>query len=644
MVKKIIYTHLLFCLFIFSAQSGKPVSTLQLAEKVLEKGLVTIDLGQYPGTLLMHGMSELALISADPALLSRTIDLFQKYETKEIKGRGSYISYEVGGTGAALLVYKGKADVLSPQVLSGAERMMKEQKRSSEGLLVPPWAKIETDQVFVDMAFAVTPYMLYAGMHYQRPEYVDLGIYETTELHKILKNDETHLWHQARGFSGRYLSEDHWSRGNGWASFALALLVRDLPDTHPQKKEVNRLAKEFYTAVVKFQDKEGMWHQEMTDFDSYVETSGTGLLLFGIGIMLEKGLLDKSYYDSFVKGLSAYTSYIAEDGSVSHTTIGCLSPRTGTKDDYRNRPWAFNDSHAFGPAVLAYTQAYKMGIKEIKPSKKLGCYAIPDTVFSKTPKAYVRYVPQRKEDVAWENDRIAFRVFGPPVKNQVGSGIDIWVKSVKYPIIDKWYYLNSKGQDYHTDRGEGCDFYDMGYFRGCGGTAVWKDGKPYTSQTYFNHRILKNDADEIIFELTYSPFDVDSIKVTERKVISMRKGSNLFRVSCTFDTESNANLMLGVGLTTFGKPQVNKDREKGILSCWEQIDPQQGSLGTAVLVNPAEIVDFLQYEKDQFVLIRMNPGVPIVYYSGAGWSKSIDFKDESDWVNYLRKESERNGF
>ena len=641
--KRLLIVCLLLALFPIIV-CGKNISTLHVAEQSLRKAINSTDLGLYPGTLLMHGMSELSLIAQDTELLSETVKLFEKYKIKEIEGRGSYISYEAGGSGAAYLVWKQKAPSLSEQVLDAATRMMAEQKRSSEGLLVPPWAKEDKDQVFIDMAFAVTPYLLYTGLHYQQPEQVETAIFETTELFKILKDNNSGLLHQARGFNGKdknIVSDDNWSRGNGWGAFALAILVRDLPENHPQKSAINSLAKDYFTQVIRFQDKNGMWHQEMTDFSSYVETSGTGLLLYGIGILLEKGVLESSYRENFLKGLQGYAAYIAKDGSVSNTTIGCLSPRNGTKDDYINRPWAFNDHHAFGPVVLAYTQAYKMGITHIRPNKKQGYYAVPDTLYSKTPKSYVRYVHQRKEDIAWENDKIAFRVFGPPVKDQVGSGIDVWPKSVKYPIIDKWYKLNANGKNYHTDRGEGCDFYDMGYFRGCGGSSVWKNGKPYSSQTYSNHRILKNDAQEIIFELTYAPFEAGGTTITERKTIRMKKGSNLFQVTNTFESTDNEDLTIGIGLTSFGHPQVSNDRNIGMLACWEQIDPNHGYLGTAVLANPKNIIDFAEYEKDRFVLIKTKSGVPVVYYVGAGWDGNPDFKSETDWLKYLRKEAGR---
>ncbi len=62
--------------------------TLQVAERVLDKGFRIVDMGKYPGMLLLHGMGEMALVHPEKKdeLLRRTIGLFQKYRTKEIKG------------------------------------------------------------------------------------------------------------------------------------------------------------------------------------------------------------------------------------------------------------------------------------------------------------------------------------------------------------------------------------------------------------------------------------------------------------------------------------------------------------------------------------------------------------------------------
>ncbi len=481
----------------------RELETHKIAETVLNKGLAEIDLGIYPGTLLMHGMSELALIQPDDKMLKRTIDLFLKYKTGEIEGRGSFISYEAGGSGAAYLVYKNAAPELTAQVEESAQRMYEEQKRSSEGILIPHWSKEGLDRIFIDVAFAVTPYFLYSGLAFDKPEYIDLAVFETLELFKILRDKKTKLVNQARGFSGYgEFSEDNWSRGNGWGAFALSILVRDLPKNHPRRNEVEVLAKSFFKAVIEYQDQEGLWHQEMTAPQSYIETSGSGLMLYGMGIMLEEGLLNSKYHHNFKKGLQAYTSYIGEDGSVSHTCSGCLSPgpnRRGNKEDYINHPWIYNDHHAFGPVVLAFTQALELRVNEIEGD--LGKYTISGS--PEDPKTYLKIIEGRS--ITWENDRIAYRLFGPDVSHIVSSGIDIWTKSVDYPIVDKWYKLNAEGKNYHTDRGEGCDFYDMNKNRGCGGLAIWHDDKPFVPKTYSNYKVIKNQDDAIAFEVKYDP-------------------------------------------------------------------------------------------------------------------------------------------
>lgn len=580
----------------------EPIGTVAVAELALRKGLKEVDLGIYGGTLLMHAMSELAVWQKDPKVLNEAIDLFGKFKTKEIKGRGSFISYEAGGSGVAYLNYLKKSDKLTGQVTEFADKMFKNQKRTSDGILTAPWLKDSLDQVMIDCAFAVTPYLLYSGLAMNRPEYVDLAVFETLQLFKVLK-DPNGLIHQGRGFAGLHtISEDNWSRGNGWGAFALAILVRDLPDTHPRKKEVNVLAKNFFTAVLKYQNQQGLWNQEMTEHTSYVETSGSGLMLFGLGICIEKNIIEKSYLPQFIKGLSGYTSYITPEGSISNVTIGCLCPGKGTKKDYIRHPWKRDDIHAYGPVVLAFTQAAKMGIKEIVPAKKMGCYV---TDFKKPikPQAYVRYMPEANGNILWENDRIGFRVYGPPVKDRVSSGIDVWTKSVDYPIIDKWYDLHNQGKQYHEDHGEGCDFFHVGFTRGNGGTAIWHNEKPYISQPYATHKILKNTEEEIAFELLFDPWEVDGFKVSEKKVISMKMGTNFFKVTSTFYTDYKKPLTVALGIAYANKPQVSSDKNNGTLTVWESYLPENGELGTTVIIKPSEMKDFTSYQKQEFVLI-----------------------------------------
>ncbi|NDP20034.1 MAG: DUF4861 domain-containing protein [Paludibacter sp.] len=620
-------------------QANKALSASDITKSVFEQGLKHTELDFYAGTLMLHGMSEFSLLKGNEALQNRVIGIYQKFGNGEIKAKGSLISYEAGGSGAAFLAWKGVTDKLDEQVENSASKMMKNQKRSPEGILTAVWAK--NDQIFIDVAFAVTPYLLYSGLKSGNQEYVDMAVKETLELFKILKDNKTGLLHQARGFTAPgVLSQDNWSRGNGWGAFAIASLVRDLPESHPKRKEVVALAQQFFTASLRYQNKEGLWHQEMTNPKSYVETSGSGLMLYGLGIMLEKGLMDNKYMSNFKLGLSGYTSYIGSDGSVSHTCFSCLNPGKGTKKEYEARPWAFNDHHAFGPVVLAYAQAAKMGIDSITPLKRLGLYSVIDN--PSVPRTYV--TSARGRDVAWENDRMAYRVFGPAVRAKVGSGVDIWAKKVDYPILDKWYKLNAEGKDYHVDRGEGCDFYDMGKLRGCGGIAIWIDGKPYAAESYDTYKIIKNQKDKIEFEINYNTWNVPEMQITEQKYIEMENGTNLFKVTSTLKSPENKELTVAIGVTTFGKPSIYKNEKKAFLSVWEQINPTQGSLGSAVLANPKNFVGFASYKGDEFILIKVRTNVPFSFYAGAGWEKSRYFKSNTDWNKYIMKETKKADF
>ncbi len=618
------------------AANGEKPSTRNIVRTVYRKGLEKADLDKYPGILMLHGISEFAAQENDPGLLQETIGTFERFGTGGIAPKGNFISYESGGSGAAYLSWLGAAPSLDRQVKDCASRFLAHQKRTPEGLMTSKHAKDGTDQIFIDVAFAVSPFLLYSGLKEGNPEYVDFAVFEVLEIFRILEDRQTGLLHQARSFTGPgILSEDNWSRGNGWGAFALAPLVRDLPESHPRRPEIVALAQRFFTAALALQNADGLWHQEMTDPTSYVETSGSGLLLYGIGIMLEKGLLDDKYRDRFVLGLQGLLPYIGSDGSVSHTCSGCLNPGRGTKQDYKDRAWIYNDHHAFGPVVLAFAQAARMGISEVAPNRRPGLYTIADS--PQAPRAYM--VHARGSDIAWENDRIAFRVFGPSVRDKIGSGVDVWAKKVDHPVLDKWYRLNAEGKDYHTDRGEGADFYDMGRLRGCGAPAIWVDGVPYPAQTFDSFKEVKNQDDGIAFELHYRTWDVPGLAVTEKRLIELGMGTNLYKVTSTLEADRDIELTVAIGITTFGGAETVKDRASASLSAWERMDAANGSLGTAVLADPRHFAGFATHGGDEFILVRVKANVPFTYYAGAGWEKSAHFPERKDWERYVKAES-----
>lgn len=162
------------------------------------------------------------------------------------------------------------------------------------------------------------------------------------------------------------MTQDHWSRGNGWGIFALTELIQELPSDHPRYPEVAKEFQSLLNAIFAYQDDEGCWHQELTRPDSYVETSGAGLFLYALAAAQNKGLNNHSQQiEQLLQGLRGLSRYIALDGSIHHTSQGCLSPGEGTIADYMARGPQVNDRHAFGPVSLAFGQAYINGLSDL---------------------------------------------------------------------------------------------------------------------------------------------------------------------------------------------------------------------------------------------------------------------------------------
>ena len=254
-------------------------------------------------------------------------------------------------------------------------------------------------------------------------------------------------------------------------------------------------------------------------------------------------------------------------------------------------------------------------------------------------KAFARYVPERADDIAWENDRIAFRLYGPALEKheKTGSGIDVWCKATRALVVNAWY----KGGHYHKDTGEGCDCYHVGQTRGCGGLGIWADGKLFVSHVWKEFRISDDGPEVARFNLVYAPWDAAGREVSETRQISLIADSNLNRCQSTITSPQSGPLTVAVGIAiqkTHG--HLVQDKEHGFLSYWDDADggaATNGSIGCAIVFDPAQFAGFAETPLDHLVLLKVTPGKPFVYYAGAGWSKSLDFKSEEDWLKYVRE-------
>ncbi len=255
-----------------------------------------------------------------------------------------------------------------------------------------------------------------------------------------------------------------------------------------------------------------------------------------------------------------------------------------------------------------------------------------------TQRAFAMYVPQRLDDFAWENDRIAFRLYGKALEQEtVSSGIDVWVKSVRYPILQKWY----QSGDYHQDHGEGLDYFKVGPSRGCGGLAIWHDGRMVGSRNYRTHKILANGPIRTIFELGYQPWQVGGRQVSELKRISLDLGSNLNRIESRFTIDGD-RLDVAIGLVKVQDGgEMTYNLAEGWMSYWQPMDAVNGTTGCGVVMVNRDRLRYLDAEGHGICLVTVATDQPLVYYAGAGWTKSDDFPNREAWINYVQNFARR---
>jgi hypothetical protein len=247
-------------------------------------------------------------------------------------------------------------------------------------------------------------------------------------------------------------------------------------------------------------------------------------------------------------------------------------------------------------------------------------------------RVYGRFVRERFDDFAWENDRVAHRVYGPALETWekeplTSSGVDVWAKRTRALVVNDWYMLD----DYHHDHGEGGDFYSVGKSRGCGGSGIWKDGRLYVSRNFRESRVLANGPVRLVFELQYAPWEAGGVRVSERKRVTLDAGSHFNRFESVYSVDGTAEVTWAVGIKKTKGAEVRAQREQGILRTWEALQEPNGNLGCAIIVDPARVDSFAEAEGNILVVGNTKAGQPVLYYAGSGWDKGGDVAGSVAW-------------
>ncbi|WP_036876722.1 DUF4861 family protein [Xylanibacter oryzae] len=284
-----------------------------------------------------------------------------------------------------------------------------------------------------------------------------------------------------------------------------------------------------------------------------------------------------------------------------------------------------------------------------------------------TPKNYVygRQYPERVDDIGWENDRCAYRLYGPALQRtgEDAYGNDVWLKNVPDLVEEDRYHTedimkepiaelkktDKEGADaleeatsYHYDHGYGFDCYKVGPTLGCGTPALLDGDKIIFPYCYKDYEILDNGPLRFTVSLTYNPSKIKGDNnVIEHRLLSLDKGSNFNKQTVWYDgltkpcdlcagvvihSEDTTSVVLGKNYVQYADPTDNPKGQNfqiyvgtlfpDFVSSTKKLmyeNPTRGNAGHAIGI----IKDYKSGEK-------------YTYYFGAAWSK-YDCLSQEEW-------------
>lgn len=278
----------------------------------------------------------------------------------------------------------------------------------------------------------------------------------------------------------------------------------------------------------------------------------------------------------------------------------------------------------------------------------------------------------RADDFTWENDRCAYRAYGPALQRsgEKAFGFDVWMKSTDELDVRRRYQLHREAceerdelrrqgrkaeadeafdrKSFHIDHGRGLDCYSVGPSLGCGTPAIMLGDSIVMPWAFAEYRVLDNGPLRISFQLDYPTTVVDGQNVTEHRLISLDKGSSFNRLSVWYDgltrpatvcsgvvvhTDEPADLSLAKDYVAYCDPtdsperhnfqiyvatvyaEGSCDRTRIVKDAWHR---QQGIAGNAVGLKRG-----------------VKNGERWTYWFGASWCKS-GTADKAAWLQQIR--------
>lgn len=291
---------------------------------------------------------------------------------------------------------------------------------------------------------------------------------------------------------------------------------------------------------------------------------------------------------------------------------------------------------------------------EVKANESRTFVISTDTAHIYPAKTFGRLISERKDDFAWENDRVAFRIYAQALIATDGpsNGLDLWYKRTNDLIINKWYANDLAGKaSYHNDNGEGLDDYKVGRTLGAGAMAPYVNGKLWLNDNFTTDEVLDNGPLRTTFKLSYNDIDVDGKKYNESRTFSIDAGSQLTKVVQAYGINEPMQVAAGIVKRESGDSIIAAVEKGYIIYAEPKTNKVEGVYVSVVfpegisesIVNSYEIQNDKTKKTDKYshvlAVTTQQPKKPVTYYTGYGWAK-LGFPTVADFEKYIQNFSD----
>lgn len=349
------------------------------------------------------------------------------------------------------------------------------------------------------------------------------------------------------------------------------------------------------------------------------------------------------------------------DGFVAAVAAGPLQKALGVEDICVVDA---NGDKVISQMTADGTLLFQAVMLDSEPEQFKAVPGVPDSIGGGN--VYGRIYPERADDVAWENERVGFRIYGPATqqKGERVYGYDIFFKHFNFdnvlPVLYRdetdpavWARVDSlraidpalaqeyiDSFSYHIDHGLGMDCYAVGPTLGAGAAAPVIGDSICFAWCYDKATILDNGPLRFTVQLDFAPraIGADSA-VVEHRIISLDSGARLNKQLTWFDGLTQpVKMVAGMPVRDGGQVRISD-------SYLAVSDPTQGSdNGQALLgvIMPGAHAALDNLQGHAVLAKEIAPADTLVHYWGFAWDRE-EFGNIDAWMHYLGAKNENPG-